>query len=87
MKDARQRRADPDWAKRHYVQVYEAAAAQVDGRPPPHQITFHGPPQVLMKFAVIRLVTRFSAAEAARLLRLTETQVSAIAGAVRKVDR
>jgi hypothetical protein len=83
----RQLHADPDWEKRHYVEVYEAAAAQAAGQPSPHHITFDGPPQKMMEFAVYHLAARYSEAEAARLLGLTEKQVSAAVWTMRKVDR
>jgi hypothetical protein len=75
--EQRQRQADPEWAKRHYVEVYEAAAAQAAGALPTH--IFFGEqtsPQEVMELALLLLARRYSDAEAARLLGLTETQVA-----------
>jgi hypothetical protein len=85
MEARRQRQADPDEVKRELVEVYEAAAAQLAGQTSPHHVTFEGPPQETMEFIVFYLATRYSGTEAARLVGLTETQVSAAVAAARKM--
>lgn len=78
MEAERQRHADPEWAKRHFVEVYEAAAAQAAGALPTD--IFFGErtsPQEVMELMLVRLAGRYSDAEAARLLGLTEAQVAA----------
>jgi hypothetical protein len=78
---------DPDSDKRRFVALYEAAAAKAAGQPAPHHIDFDGPPQTMMEFAVFHLASRYSNAEAARLLGLTEEQVSAAVWTMRGVNR
>ena len=79
---------DPDWVKKLYIELYGAAAAREAGKPSFLQITSHGgSPQRLMNVAVTSLVGLSSVAETARLLGMTEAQVSAMAGTVRKADR
>jgi hypothetical protein len=78
MEAERQLHADPEWLKGHFVEVYEAAAAQAAGALPTH--IFFGErtsPQQVMESMLVLLAGRYSDAEAARLLGLTETQVAA----------
>lgn len=75
----------PDAAKKHLVEVYENAAAQAAGQQPPHrQVSFEGPPREMMEHIVCWLAGRYSDAEAARLLGLTDAEVAAAVAAARK---
>lgn len=68
---------EPERHKKSLVKLYQAAAAQAAGQPSPHEdVEFDGAPRQAMDFAVGFLAARFSLAEAARLLGLTEAQVS-----------
>ena len=76
--EQRQQQADPEWTKRHYAEVYEAAAAQAAGALPTHIFFGEGTsPQEVKELMLVLLARRYSDAEAARLLGLTETQVAA----------
>lgn len=79
--------SDLDFDKRRFVRLYEAAAAMAAGQPSPHHVEFDGPPQKVMELAVFCLASRYSDAEAARLLGLTEEQVSAAVWTMRGVNR
>jgi len=63
-------------SKRGLVRTHQAAAAQAAGQPPSDDVTFSLPPQEMMDFVVLQLALRYSDAEAARLLGLTDAQVT-----------
>jgi hypothetical protein len=68
--------ARKETAKRHIVQAYEAAAAQLAGRP----LEDHDPvenPRKAMNFFIKMLADLGSEEEAARLLGLTEDELTA----------
>jgi len=76
--EQRQRHVDPEWPKSHFVEVYEAAAAQAAGALPTRIFFGEGTaPQEVMELMLVLLAQRYSGAEAARLLGVTETQVAA----------
>jgi hypothetical protein len=74
--EARRHMTEQD-KNRELVRVYETAAALAAGQPPPHPISFDGPPEEMTATMVYILARRYSEAEAARLLGLSVAQVTA----------